>query len=77
MLLHCLAYEPRRAALRTAVANLPAAHSSLPILLDDEGVITILGDDFMRGVEELAIAVDAFLHAIITFRNHCVEQFGG
>ncbi len=27
--------------------------------------------------EEAAIAVDTFLHAIITFRNHCVEQFGG
>ncbi len=26
--------------------------------------------------QEAAVAVDTILHAIITFRNHCVEQFG-
>jgi len=46
-------------------------------LLDGEGVIALLRDDFMGGAQEAAIAVDTFLHAIITFRNHCVEQFGG
>jgi len=41
------------------------------------GIIALLWDDFMGGAEEAAIAVDTFLHAIITFRNLCVEQFGG
>ena len=31
----------------------------------------------MGGAEEAFIAADAFLHAVITFRNHYVEQFGG
>ena len=30
----------------------------------------------MGEAEEAAVAVDTILHAIITFRNHCVEQFG-
>ena len=77
VLVHCPAYEHHRAALRTAVACVPAAHTSPPVLLDDEGVIALLRDDFMGGAEDAAIAVDTFLHAIITFRNHCVEQFGG
>ena len=77
MLLHCPAYEHRRAALRAAVASLPAAVASPPVLFDDEGIIALLRDDFMGGAEEAAIAVDTFLHAIITFRNLCVEQFGG
>jgi len=72
-----LAYEHRRAALRAAVAGLPAADDSPLVLFDDEGIIALLWDDFMGGAEEAAIAVDTFLHAIITFRNLCVEQFGG
>ncbi len=77
VLLHCPAYEHRRAALRAAVASLPAAAASPPVLFDDEGIIALLRDDFMGGAEEAAIAVDTFLHGIITFRNLCVEQFGG
>ena len=77
VLLHCPAYEHRRIALRTAVACLPAAQACTPVLLDDEGVISLLRDDFMGGAEEAAIAVDTFLHAIITYRNGCVEQSGG
>ena len=52
VLLHCPAYEHRRAALRTAIACLPAAQASPPVLHDDEGVIAILRDDFMGGTEE-------------------------
>ncbi len=37
VLLHCPAYEHRRAALRSAVASLPGAQDSTPVLLDDEG----------------------------------------
>ena len=74
---HCPAYEHRRAALRTAGACLPAAQASPLVLLDDEGVVALLRDDFMGGTGEAAIVVDVFLHAMMTFRNHCVEQFGG
>ena len=73
VLLHCPAYEQRRTALRTAVACLPAAQASAPVLNDGEGVVALLRDDFMGGAEEAATAVDTFLHAIMTFRNHCVE----
>ena len=41
VLLHCPAYEHRRAALRTAIACLPAAQASPSVLLDDEGVVAI------------------------------------
>ncbi len=75
VLLHCSAYEHRRAALRTAVAFLPAAQASTPVLSDGEGIVALLRDDFMGAAEE-AIAVDTFLHGVITFRNHYVEQFG-
>ena len=51
VLLHCPAYEQRRAALRTAVAALPAAQASPPVLTDDEGVVAFLRDDFMGGAE--------------------------
>ena len=42
VLLHCPAYEHHMAALRMAVAYLPAARTSPPVLLDDEGVIALL-----------------------------------
>ena len=34
----------------------------------------LLRDDFMGAAEEAAIALDIFLHGVITFRNHYVEQ---
>ena len=37
VLLHCPAYEHRKAALCTAVACLPAAHAFTPVLVDAEG----------------------------------------
>ena len=77
VLLHCPAYEHHRAALRSVVASLPGAQDSTPVLADDEGLIALLRDDFMGGAEEAVLAADAFLHAVITFRNHYVEQFGG
>ena len=77
VLLHCPAYEHRRAALRTAVACLPAAHATNLVLVDDEGIIALLRDDFMGGAEEAAIAADISLHDVITLRNHYVEHFGG
>ena len=77
VLLQCPAYEHCRAALRTAVACLPAAQASPPVLLDDEGIGALLRADLMGGAEEAAIAVDTFLHAIMTFGNQCVEQLGG
>ena len=46
-------------------------------MVDDEGVVALLRDDFMGAAEEAAIAADIFLHGVITFRNHYVEQFGG
>ena len=76
VLLHCPVYERRRAVLRTAVACLPAAHGAPPVLRDDDGLVAFLRDDFMGGAEAAAIAADAFLLAVITFRNQCVEQFG-
>ena len=77
VLLHCPAYEHHRAALRTKVARLPAAQASPPVLSDEEGVIAFLRDDCMGGAEEATSAAHTFLQAVITFRNHCVEQFGG
>jgi hypothetical protein len=76
-LLHCHAYEHHRAALRTVVASLPGAQDTAPVLSDSEGMVALLRDDFIGGAEEAATAADTFLLAVITFRNHCVEQFGG
>ena len=77
MLLHCPAYEHNRAALRTKVARLLAAQAFLPELRDEEGVIAFLRDDFMGGAEEATSIAHAFLQAVITFKDCCVEQFGG
>ena len=77
MLLHCPAYARSRASLRAEIAWLPAAQGSPPVLTDEEGVIAFLRDDFMGGAEEAASAVDAFLHAIASFRKLFVEQLGG
>ena len=44
---------------------------------DDKGLIALLRYDFMGGAEEALIAADAFLHAVITYGNHYVSQFGG
>ena len=77
VVLHCPAYEHRRAALRTAFACPTVAQASPPVLLDDEGVVALLRDDFLGGAEEAATAVDTFLHAIMTFKKHGVERFGG
>ena len=63
--------------LCSAVASLPRAQESTPVLEDDESLIGLLRDDFMGGAEETVAAADAFPHAVITFRNHCVERFGG
>ena len=76
VLLHCPAHERRRAALRAAIASLPAAHASPAALIDDEGVIAFLRDDFMGGAHEARTAADSFLHAVITFIIICVEQLG-
>ena len=76
VLLHCPVHERRRAALRAALAALPTAQAFPAALIDDEGVIAFLRDDFMGGAEDTLIAADTFLHAVITFRNMCVEQFG-
>ncbi len=59
------------------MASLPVAQDSTPVLVNDEGLIALLRDDFMGGAEEAVSAAEAFLHAAISFRNHCVEQFGG
>ena len=75
--MHCPAYSQSRASLRAEIARLPAAQGSPPVLTDEEGVIAFLREDFMGGAEEAASAVDAFLHAIASFRKLCVEQFGG
>ena len=45
--------------------------------VDNEGVIALQRDDFMGGAEEGVSAATAFLHAVNTFRNHCMERFGG
>ena len=76
VLLHCPVHERRRAALRTALAALPAAQAFPAALTDDEGVVAFLRDDFMGGAQAALVAADTFLHAVITFRNICVEQFG-
>ena len=39
VLLHCPVHERRRAALRTALAALPAAQAFPTALTDDEGVV--------------------------------------
>ena len=54
----------------------PAAQAFPAALTDDEGVVAFLQDDFMGGAQAALIAADTFLHAVITFRNICVEQFG-
>ncbi len=49
------------------------------VLIDDDGMgfMALLRDGLMGGAEEAAVAAaDAFLHAVSTFRYHCVEQFG-
>ena len=74
--LHCPVHERRRAALRAALAALPAAQAFPAALIGDEGVFAFLRDDFMGGAQEALIAADTFLHAVITFRNICVEQSG-
>ena len=77
VLLHCHEYEHIRAALRDTVSDMPAAQDSPPVLIDEDGVVSLLRDDFRGGGEEAAIAADTFLHRIITYRNLLVEQFGG
>ena len=74
--LHCSVHERRRAALRTALAALPTAQAFPAALTDDERVVAFLQDDFMGGAQAALIAADTFLHAVITFRNICMEQFG-
>ena len=74
--LHCPIHERRKAALRTALAALPAAQAFPAALIDDEGVVAFLRDDFMDGAQAALIAAHTFLHAVITFRNICVEHFG-
>ena len=59
------------------MASLPEAQDCNPVLSDDEGLISFLRDDFLGGAEQALITADAFLHAVITFRNHYIEQFGG
>ena len=76
VLLHCPVHERRRAALRAALAALPAAQAFPAALTDDEVVVAFLRDDFMGGAQAALITADTFLHAVITFRNICVEQFG-
>ena len=48
-----------------------------PVLVDDEGVVALLRDDFMGGAQEVTSAGDSFLYNIITSMTLCVEQFGG
>ena len=75
VLLHCPVHERRRAALRTALAALPA--QAFPTALtDDEGVVAFLRDEFMGGAHAALTAAYTFLHALISLRNICVEQFG-
>ena len=59
------------------VLRLPVYQFHMPVLVDDDGVVALLRDDFMGGAQEAASAVDSFLCNIITFRTLCVEQFGG
>ena len=61
---------PRGTCRFTHSTGFPAA------LTDDEGVVAFLRDDFMGGAQAALIAADTFLHAVITFRNICVQQFG-
>ena len=76
VLSHCPVYECRRATLRSAVAGLPRAHAFPPVLVGDKGVVALSRNEFMGGAQQAAIAVDSFLHDIITLRTLCVEQFG-
>ena len=76
VLLHCPVHERRRAALRTALAALPAAQAFPVALTNDEGVVAFLRDDFMGGAQAALVAADTFLHAVITFTNIFVEPFG-
>ena len=75
ILLHCPAHEWRRAALRAALAALPAAPDFPMALIDNEGVFAFLRDGFLGGAEAGLLTADTFLHAVITFRNICMEQF--
>ena len=65
-----------RAALRAALAALPTTQASPAALTDDEGVAVFWREYFMGGAQAALIAADTFLHAVIPFRNICVEQFG-
>jgi hypothetical protein len=76
VLLHCPTYERHKAASRTNTACLPAAQSSSPLLIDEEG-LPFLKNDPLGGVEEATNAAHALPQAFITFRSICVEQFGG
>ena len=78
VLLHCPIHERRRAAFRAALAALPTAQAFPAALTDDEGVVAFLRDDFMGGAQAALVAADTctFLHAVTTFRNICVQQFG-
>ena len=67
----CIALHTR-SAKHPCARRLPVClqHKDSPIILaDEEGVIALLRDDFMRGAPEAASAVDAFLrvHGIVTF----------
>lgn len=62
--------------MRAAVADLPAAQAFLEVLIDDEGLVAFLRNDFMGGAQEAIVAADAFLHAVITVENCCMGQFG-
>ena len=64
----------------------PAARAGSLFMLDYLQVVHLTSrgtednfnaDDFMGGAEEATSAAHAFLQAVITFRNCCVEQFGG
>ena len=75
VLVHCPVHERRRAALRAALAALPTAQAFPTALIDDEGVVAFLRDDFLGAAQAALIAADTFLHAVTTFRNICVKQF--
>ena len=74
VILHCPVHERRRAALRMALAALPAAQAFPAALTHDEGVVAFLRDDFMGGAQAALVAADTFLHAVNTFRNICSEH---
>ena len=66
VLLHCSAHERRRAALRAALAALPAAQAFPAALTNDEGVVAFSPDNFMGGAQAPIMAADTFLHAVTT-----------